>query len=62
MICYRDRSYCCRRECTNNLCTDRLTEEIIEAAERVGLPLSLIDCGDQPCYTMEERTKRLSDE
>lgn len=57
MLCYRDRSYCVRKECTNKLCTDRLTEEIIQAAERARLPLSLIDCGDQPCYTTCESKK-----
>ena len=53
MLCYKDRSYCIRKECTNKLCTDRLTDEIIRAAERAGLPLSLIDLGDYPCYTCD---------
>ena len=57
MLCYKDRSYCVRKECTNKLCTDRLTDDIIRAAKRARLPLSLIDLGNQACYTTCDNKK-----
>lgn len=55
MICYRDRCYCSREDCTNELCTCRLTEQVKQDAERVGLPIDVADLCNGYCYTNEEK-------
>jgi hypothetical protein len=43
MICYRDRTYCDCPTCVAPRCFDRLTFEILVAAEEWGLPVSTGD-------------------
>lgn len=38
MICYKDRTFCCSPNCTNE-CGRKLTEEVKEEAKKVGLPI-----------------------
>lgn len=43
MLCYRDRTYCNCPDCVNTRCLDRLTDKVIEAAEKWRLPVSVGD-------------------
>lgn len=41
MMCYRDRTFCGFKDCTNfNKCSRRLTEAVEKAAELLRLPIS----------------------
>ena len=61
MLCYRDKCFCSRLDCTNELCTRRITKEVIEGAIRVGLPIDRADFNNGKCYTNKnERQERLS--
>ena len=50
MLCYRDRCYCSRRDCTNPGCFRRITEDVEKDAERVGLPIDTADFNNGKCY------------
>lgn len=50
MLCYKDKCFCSRFDCTNKGCTLRVTDEIWRAASRVGLPLDLADFNNGKCY------------
>lgn len=39
MLCFRDRTYCRSPNCTNE-CGRKLTQEILDAADRVDMPVS----------------------
>ena len=43
MLCYRDRCFCSRTDCENESCFLRVTDKIVEAAERIGLPIDMAD-------------------
>lgn len=62
MLCYKDKCFCSRLDCTNKGCTLRITEEIEEAASRVGLPIDMADFNNGKCYNSDktERQERLS--
>ncbi len=55
MICYRDRTFCSRRECRNVRCDRNVTREVKTAAAAFGLGIAQADlkhddCGyDPPC-------------
>jgi hypothetical protein len=57
MLCYRDRCYCSREDCTNKLCDRRITENVKRDAARVGLPIDVADLGDVACYTTCDNEK-----
>ena len=62
MLCYKDKCYCSRIDCTNNGCTLRITKDVEMAAERVGLPICMADFNNGKCYNNDnsERQERLS--
>ena len=43
MLCYRDRTYCNCEDCANTKCWDRLTDDVVKAAEKWRLPVSVGD-------------------
>ena len=43
MICYRDRTYCDCAFCITEKCDKRLTDDVMDAAIAVGLPVSVSD-------------------
>jgi hypothetical protein len=47
-LCYKDRSYC-SRECLNQGCRERVTEELRREAEAFGLPLCVADFRRPDC-------------
>ncbi len=49
MLCYLDRTFCSRRTCPNQECPRRLTDEVWEGAQYVGLPLALADLKSDDC-------------
>ena len=51
MLCYRDRCYCIREDCTNKLCDRRITENVKRDAARMGLPIDVADLCNGHCYT-----------
>jgi hypothetical protein len=55
MLCYKDKCFCSRLDCTNKGCSLRVTDEIRRAASRVGLPLDLADFNNGKCYKLEEK-------
>lgn len=46
MICYRDKTFCDSKSCTNESCGRYLTEFMEEESEKYGIPLCL--CSFEP--------------
>lgn len=46
MLCYKDKTYCLPKDCSNTRCYNRLTDKIKNAAARQGLPICTSDYTD----------------
>ena len=63
MICYRDRTYCrFYMDCDNaQECDRKLTENIWQHAEKIGLPICQFMSKPQCHITLEERLEKEED-
>ena len=59
MICYRDKTYCVSKDCVNQSCKRRMTDEIQEKAAAFGLPVSLTDESKICRYYVTKTTRRI---
>ena len=67
MICYKDMSFCNRKDCYyfNNGCKRTLTDKVIKDAEKFGLPICTTifeDCFiSKEAHERAEQTMKLKD-
>ena len=43
MICYKDTTFCVSKDCVNQSCQNRMTDEIQEKANKLCIPVSVSD-------------------
>ena len=58
MICYKDTTYCVSKDCVNQSCKRRMTDDIQDKAARIGLPVSLSNETETCRYYVTKTTRR----
>ena len=58
MICYKDTTYCVSKECVNQNCKRRMTDEIQNKAMKLCIPVSLADESETCNYYVTKTARR----
>ena len=57
MICYKDTTFCVSKDCVNQSCKIRMTDEIQEKASKLYIPVSVSD-ETKTCRYYVNRTRK----
>ena len=57
MICYKDTTYCVSKDCVNQSCKRRMTDEIQNKAMKLCIPVSLEDATGTCIYYVTRNKK-----
>lgn len=57
MLCYKDKTFCCSKDCPVKNCVERITRYDLKKAKQLGLEISYFDlsCG---CVEYHESLKK----